>query len=213
MILSIDTHHNQCLVALSKNGNLISAYSTFLPNQHDKLLAEFTRRILQDNNVAITKIDAISVVAGPGSFTGLRIGFAFVKGLTIGSKVKLIKIPTTEIYAFQAKEIAYQLKRDKIVSIIPGSSGKFFVQTFDTKLFPVTDLLSINAEEILFDDNCMYVGNFDFDTYDYHKRIHLNFINPNDLVNLSFKKLEEEQFSSEDQFEPDYYFEFTPRTK
>lgn len=213
MILSIDTHSNQCLVTLSNNGIMQTAFVSNAQNKHDKLLAEFTRRIFVDNNINIDNLKAITIVSGPGSFTGLRIGFALVKGFVMENKISLIKLPTAEIYSYQAKEIANQLNKKKIISIIPGSSGKFFLQEFDTNANPVSELESIDENQIFFDDNYLYVGNFDIKDYELHKKLQLNFINPIHLTTLSHTKYTESNFTDPNNFDPDYYFEFIPRTK
>lgn len=212
-ILSIDTHSNQCLVTLSNNGILLAAFVSNEQNKHDKLLAEFTRRIILDNNVDIDNLQAISIISGPGSFTGLRIGFALVKGLIMENKVNLIKLPTSEIYAYQAKEFANQLNKQKIISIIPGSSGKYFWQEFDNNANPITGLESVDENMITFYDKFLYVGNFEINNYELHKKMQLNFINPFYLSTLSHKKYLESNFSDPNNFDPDYYFEFIPRTK
>ncbi len=213
MILSIDTHSNQCSVILSQNGKLVSSFVSNEPNQHDKLLAEFTRRTLNDNNVTINNIDAICMVAGPGSFTGLRIGFAFVKGLVIENNIKLIKISTAEAYAYQAKEIANILSKKKIITIISGSSGKYFVIEFDKDANPISEIKSKSEDEIIFDNDFLYVGNFENKSYELHKKLQLNYLKPIGLTELSYLKSTQNKFVDPDKFDPDYHFEFIPRLK
>lgn len=216
MLLIIDSHSNQCLVALSRSGQLLSSFVSYEQNKHDKLLAEFTRRILIDNNIKLTDIEGIAIVAGPGSFTGLRIGFAFVKGLCIEKKINTIKIPTMKIYAFQSKHIAESLKKDKIVVIIPGSANKFFVQEFDNQTNPLTDLISIEEKQIILDHSSLYVGSFEKinkTDFDLHKKLNLDRINPIALSDFSFNLFQQNQTVELDKFEPDYYFDFIPKTK
>ena len=64
-ILSIETSGNVCGVALSDNKKIIAEYSASGGNIHDKLCAEFVRRILEDFEFTISDIDAVAVSAGP----------------------------------------------------------------------------------------------------------------------------------------------------
>lgn len=213
LVISFDTHSHQCLVSISRNGSLIASYATYVPHQHDKLLAEYTRRILTDFDVSIDEIEAISIVSGPGSFTGLRIGFALVKGLAIEKKIRLIKVPTNHIFAYQSIEFAKILNKNKIVSIIPGSSEKYYLQEFDLNSNPLSKILTIEQRNINFDENVLYVGNFELNNYEEHLKLKLNFIHPKPLVELSFDMIQKNKFTVIQDFEPDYYFDFVPVSK
>lgn len=213
MILSIDSHSNQCLVSLSKEGRLISTYLTTEQNKHDKLLALFTDRILKDNNLTLQNLKAISIVSGPGSFTGLRIGFAFVKGLVAENEINLIKLPTNELFAYQAKDLAQVLGKDRILSLVPSSSNAYFVQEFDCEANPISDIKSIDENELSFGKNYLFVGNFYNHFYNLHQKLNLDKINPLILAEISYKKFNENSFVDLNKFDPDYYFDFIPRTK
>lgn len=213
MIFSVDTHSHQCLTLLSQNDQLISCYLTTEANKHDKFLAEFTNRILLDNNLKVDNLKAISIVSGPGSFTGLRIGFAFVKGLVIEKNLNLIKITTTEIYAYQSKDIAQTLGKTKIISLVPSSSNKFYLQEFDIEAKPISTINLIDKNEITFDDKYLFVGNFDNPINNLHRKLFLDIINPNMLAKISYEKFLGNVFVEIDDFEPDYHFDFIPRTK
>lgn len=66
---------------------------------HAGHLPRLVEEALSDAGVAIAGIDAVAVSAGPGSFTGLRIGVAFAKGLAFAGGVPLIGVPTLEAHA------------------------------------------------------------------------------------------------------------------
>ena len=64
---------------------------------HSKELAKNTQKIINKYNVLIKDIDFIAVNIGPGSFTGLRIGVSFAKGLSLSNNIPLIPISSFDI--------------------------------------------------------------------------------------------------------------------
>ncbi|MGB0443902.1 MAG: tRNA (adenosine(37)-N6)-threonylcarbamoyltransferase complex dimerization subunit type 1 TsaB, partial [Flavobacteriaceae bacterium] len=75
MLLHIETSTEQCSVALSDNTKLL-AHKSLLEDgfKHAAKLHVFIDEVLQEANISPTELDAVAVSAGPGSFTGLRIG-------------------------------------------------------------------------------------------------------------------------------------------
>jgi len=77
-----------------------------------------TEKFLTDNNVAWSDLTAIGIVVGPGSFTGIRLGIAYAKGLGMGLNIPVIPINAFEIYLAETP--------DAFVAIESGR-GDFFV--------------------------------------------------------------------------------------
>ncbi len=61
-------------------------------------LPKFAEQFLSDNNVKWSDITTIGAVTGPGSFTGIRLGLAYAKGLSIGLKIPVVGINAFELY-------------------------------------------------------------------------------------------------------------------
>jgi tRNA threonylcarbamoyl adenosine modification protein YeaZ len=80
-------------------------------------LAENINKFLFKNNACFNELSAIAVVTGPGSFTGIRIGIAFAKGLALGLEIPVIPINAFEIYL--------ESDPNSFVSI-PSGRGDFF---------------------------------------------------------------------------------------
>lgn len=74
--------------------------------------------LLKTNNVSMSDLTAIGVVVGPGSFTGIRMGIAYAKGLGIGLNIPVIPVNAFELYMYDAP--------DAFVAIDSGR-GDFFV--------------------------------------------------------------------------------------
>ena len=131
LILSIDTSGDICSVSISSKNSFFLHYSINVKRYHDKLLAEITRRAMNDLEIDISSIDAIAISSGPGSFTGLRIGASFAKALCIDESPKLIAVPTLFAYSVAAEEVSNLLGIKKIHSLITANSGIVYHQLFD----------------------------------------------------------------------------------
>lgn len=130
-ILSIETTGSTCGVTLTQNTEIISEYYTKGANLHDKLLAEFTKRITNDRDIKINDLSAVAISAGPGSFTGLRIGAAFAKALTFSEDIKLIAVPTLEALAYYTSINYHNIKR--IIATQYSHKDLLYYQIFDQK--------------------------------------------------------------------------------
>jgi tRNA threonylcarbamoyl adenosine modification protein YeaZ len=104
MILAIDTSLSTLRIGLfSDDGKeLASYYYTPEPNErgvHDKLLAEETNKLLTSLGAKAKDIMKVALINGPGSFTGLRIGLAFAKGLAFANSCIIIPLTAHEVMA------------------------------------------------------------------------------------------------------------------
>lgn len=106
MILLLDTSGAALRVGLGDESrgllDVIEVMST--PEErgvHDTRLAEECRILMAERQVAVSDLKMIGVIIGPGSFTGLRIGLAFAKGLAYASGAKIIPITLHEVMASQ----------------------------------------------------------------------------------------------------------------
>lgn len=96
-IIHIETSTNVCSVALSENGHCIYHDENSEGQSHAKLLAPFVEDAVGMADSHAIPIDAVAVSAGPGSYTGLRIGVSTAKGLCYGRNLKLLSVSTLEL--------------------------------------------------------------------------------------------------------------------
>ncbi len=96
-ILHIETSTQICSVAVSHKGKLIFDISDNEGMNHAKKLNPFIDKALQIIKKEKLSLSAVAVSAGPGSYTGLRIGVSAAKGLCFGFDIPLIVVPTLEI--------------------------------------------------------------------------------------------------------------------
>ncbi len=137
-ILAVETSGSVCSVALSTN-DFMGEYTLEGNNLHDRFLAKLAERILEDAGIKADDLTHIAVSAGPGSFTGLRIGAALVKGLCFENTAKLIPIPTLDAYAFLGLDIAAAYETD-IVAVIPSHKNLFYYQKYSNELEKITNI-------------------------------------------------------------------------
>ena len=99
-ILALDGFGLVASVAVAEDDNLIAEYTVNYKKTHSQTLLPMLDEIAKMTELDLNTIDAIAVAAGPGSFTGLRIGSATAKGLGLALKKPLIPIPTVEGLAY-----------------------------------------------------------------------------------------------------------------
>ena len=93
-------------VAIVEDDVLIAEYTVNYKKTHSQTLLPMLDEIAKMTELDLNSIDAIAVAAGPGSFTGLRIGSATAKGLGLALKKPLIAIPTVEGLAYNLYDIS-----------------------------------------------------------------------------------------------------------
>ena len=99
-IIGMDSSGNVASVAYVADGVLLAEYTMNHKKTHSQTLLPMLDQIVRDAEIELSEIDAIAVAAGPGSFTGLRIGAATVKGLGLALEKPVIGVPTCEGLAY-----------------------------------------------------------------------------------------------------------------
>ncbi len=99
-ILALDSSGLVASVAVIENDNLIAEYTMNHKKTHSQTLVPMLDEIRNMIELDMETIDAIAVAAGPGSFTGLRIGSATAKGLGLALNKPVIAVPTVDALAY-----------------------------------------------------------------------------------------------------------------
>lgn len=100
-ILALDASSSQCSVALTANGRTFVRRST-QARQAAQLLLPMIKELLVEAGLTLQQLDAIAVAAGPGSFTGLRIGIGVVQGLGLASNLPILPLSNLAILSFMS---------------------------------------------------------------------------------------------------------------
>ena len=104
-ILALDSSGLVASVALVQDENLLAEYTVNYKKTHSQTLLPMLDEIAGMIELDLETVDAIAVAAGPGSFTGLRIGSATAKGLGLALKKPLIAVPTVEALAYNLYDV------------------------------------------------------------------------------------------------------------
>lgn len=102
LILNIDTSTEIAFVALSMGNEIVDVYQNPIQKDHATFLHPAIKDIMEKSGKEFSQLDAISVTAGPGSYTGIRVGMATAKGLCFALGKPLITINTLELLAHDA---------------------------------------------------------------------------------------------------------------
>ena len=99
-ILALDSSGIVASVAVVEDDTLLAEYTVNYKKTHSQTLLPMLDEIVKMTELELESIDAIAVAAGPGSFTGLRIGSATAKGLGLALKKPLVAVPTVDALAY-----------------------------------------------------------------------------------------------------------------
>lgn len=105
-ILALDSSGLVASVAVAEDDNLLAEYTVNYKKTHSQTLLPMLDEVSKMIELDLESIDAIAVSAGPGSFTGLRIGSATAKGLGLALGKPLIAVPTLEALAYNLNSVS-----------------------------------------------------------------------------------------------------------
>lgn len=100
-LLAFDASSSQCSVALMiQNRVLVRRSET--ARQAAQLLLPMTKELLLEADLTLSQLDGIAVAAGPGSFTGLRIGIGVAQGLSMAANLPVIALSNLAVLSYSA---------------------------------------------------------------------------------------------------------------
>jgi tRNA threonylcarbamoyladenosine biosynthesis protein TsaB len=105
LILNIDTASENAHISLAEDGMVLHYLINESQKEHASFLQTGIQQLIKSANIHLKDIDAVGVTAGPGSYTGLRVGMASAKGLCYALKKPLITIGTLEVLTVSALQL------------------------------------------------------------------------------------------------------------
>lgn len=117
IVLGLDTCLTACSVAVTDGGRVLAHASEVMARGHQERLAPMAERVMAEAGLSFDRLDRIGVTVGPGSFTGLRVGVAFAKGLGAALGLPTAGVGTLEALAADADGLAFaaiDARRDQV---------------------------------------------------------------------------------------------------
>lgn len=143
-MIAISTSQKEALIAVEIQGKkkLLSMDSSC---KHSENLLFNIDKMLDELGLSIKDNDSFAVIIGPGSFTGIRIGIALVKGFCSG-----IDKPVVPIYSFELLACAFKKSSpsSNFYCAINGLSGMYFVQKFNKDALPISEPQICTLQEL-----------------------------------------------------------------
>jgi len=158
-ILAIETSERLCGASIYFSDDKHYEFSLVNKNIHSEKLFEIIDFLIKSAGIKVADLDYIAVSNGPGSFTGLRIGVAAVKGLALGAGLSLMPVPTFEALALQVSRfvpegafyyVANKVNTDEVYLQKFQKSKEHFDLTEALKIIKKSDVPSVTGAELLF---------------------------------------------------------------
>ena len=217
-ILHIETSTQVCSAAISIDGVIACQLSGEKDNDHAAQLAILTTSLLDTVSLPAKNLSAVAVSAGPGSYTGLRIGASFAKGLCHALQIPLISINTLLAMAAGAKDIT-ATEAILLAPLIDARRMEVYTALYSSQLeclrkpeaviMETNDFLSrLTTDKILFFGSGLQKIK--------HVLLHPNSIfldnyqlTAQDTLTIAWQLFHQKVFSDISEFEPDYIKPFS----
>lgn len=219
LILSLETSTVVCSVALHSNKVLLRDLVIQEPQAHASRLAPMIMQVMKESAKDFDELNAVCVSAGPGSYTGLRIGASTAKGLCFASDLPLIAVPTLKLLAYQSKKITGF--DGLLCPMIDAGRMEVYCEVFNDKLqtiSPITAMM-INTNsfaELLSGNKMLFFGNGAAKCRQVLRDENVSFLDglypsAENLGELASEKFEQKDFVDLVNFTPLYHKDFIAR--
>lgn len=175
IIFNIDTSTDACSAAVTDGGRVMESDGVLLSrlqtsqSEHASLLPRYIDELLDILRKSNIRLDAVAVSAGPGSYTGLRIGASAAKGLAYGFNIPLLAVPTLQIMAATSRAQSDRETRGKaanrlFIPMIDARRMEVYTAVYDAELNerkkPWAEVVTENSfADLLQTGACVFSGN------------------------------------------------------
>lgn len=147
-ILAFDTALDACSAALWSDGRVLGRASVIAARGHAEMLFSMLADVLAEAGLDYGDIDRFAVTTGPGSFTGVRVGLAAARGLSLARGKPVVGVTTLEALAATAMESGEDIPTDTRLGVaIDARRSELYVQIFETG--PHGGLKALSSPEIV----------------------------------------------------------------
>jgi len=158
VILAIDTADEITGIAVHANGEIAAELNVAAKKGRDTILSEMTAKVLKSSGLNWADISAIAVNCGPGSFTGLRVGMAYAKGICYAQNLPLITIDNFHALAQSAGK-----QRVQIIPVIHARGDEVYAAIYRYEKFNLVTVREGNLYQYNdfaggLEENCIMLG-------------------------------------------------------
>lgn len=123
MLLAVDTSTTYLGLALYDGAQVIAEVTWQGRARHTQELAPTVAQLLERVGVGVEALRALGVALGPGSFTSLRVGLAFVKGLALARRLPVVGVPTLDVVAAGVPPLPLEPER-RLGAVLQAGRGR-----------------------------------------------------------------------------------------
>ncbi|MBS1510711.1 MAG: tRNA (adenosine(37)-N6)-threonylcarbamoyltransferase complex dimerization subunit type 1 TsaB [Bacteroidetes bacterium] len=134
LIIQIDTAAENASASIAENGVVIAAQYNDAQKDHAAFLQPAIQQLLIQCGKKITDADAVAVTAGPGSYTGLRVGMSGAKGICYALQKPLITLNTLQVLAYSVMMQNNYATDVLLCPMIDARRMEVFTALYNTKL-------------------------------------------------------------------------------
>jgi tRNA threonylcarbamoyladenosine biosynthesis protein TsaB len=158
-ILSIETSQSCCGACVYFDENKFFEMNVNLKNSHAEKIFEIIDSVIKTSGILLEDLGAVAVSAGPGSFTGLRIGMSAAKGIAFGASLPIVPVPTFEALALQLSNqlndgtefvIANKVNSEEIYFAKFKVKANNYIFTQDLQIVKASDQIDIEKDSIVY---------------------------------------------------------------
>ncbi|MBN1040933.1 UNVERIFIED_ORG: tRNA (adenosine(37)-N6)-threonylcarbamoyltransferase complex dimerization subunit type 1 TsaB [Clostridium botulinum] len=206
ILLSIDSSSKVATAALFEDDTLLGEVTLNNKKEHSTILMTLVESLLDSCNLDIDSVDGFVVSKGPGSFTGLRIGMATIKGLSFGSNKPYVSISSLDALAYSIAPfngiicpVMDALRNNVYTALYKSCNGKL-EKIMDYSALDINELIDMLNEK---EENVMFIGDGLNNTKEYilnncnncfFPPNHLNLVRASSLGELGMIKLKNGEY-------------------
>ncbi len=158
-ILAFDTSVGACSAAVAhlEDGALVDLFATFevMNKGHAEQLLPMIKAMLDKSGLGFADLDRIAVTAGPGTFTGVRIGVATARGLALASKKPVVSTTSLHVIALgwlrqvaDSSQQQFSADDSEIIVVLDARRGDVYLQCFSSKGLPLDDVQILSVRDV-----------------------------------------------------------------
>lgn len=168
MVLGIDTSGGVCSVAIINESKLICEFSINHKKTHSAMLIPMLQSMMEKSDIDIADVSLVAVACGPGSFTGLRIGAATAKGISLSLNIPIVGVPTLDALSYNLRNCKglicpiMDARRNEVYTAVYDYGVKG-IETIDSPIvepsaLPISDLLKKISSLVTTDSKVIFLG-------------------------------------------------------